>query len=558
MSGASGAPGADASAAPAPAAPPPKAPEPARIRAHVEAELDEIARIYRLMFPGRALAVEVRWNEQERPDPVVQDDDEPHPAQLVGASHVGRVLIPGDPGRTDPPLRVSVTLPDPDGSWEGPEERYWRTRSKAEHWGFAASPMAFDLVKHALEVIARRRSDAKYNFAPLPAPRRNLLTPSPPAPTAEPSILIGLHWLEIGGAETLAFDTIRWALDAGLRVIAFSERPSPERLRHRLPTDPRFRYIRADRYVPRRLTSLLVRRLIETENVRLTHNHHNAALYDALSAIRATHPQVFNIDSTHIIEHRNGGYCRISGVWSNFLDLRHVVSEDLGAFYRTRYAERPPIRLGRMLTAAQRDAAPAPVRIGPGRRECRVAFVGRMVHQKRPLLVLQAARRLIPWGRRHGVEFRFDLVGEGGYREPLERMIARYGLGEVVTLHPAGADVPEILGRSDVMFLPSSNEGLALVCYEAVLAGCVPVTTDVGGQRELVPEELLVPYPPLAAVSRGVATIKRLLTEEGFAPRMQEALHARLRALAADPRAEELFTRIYRAAASGDRVSISE
>ncbi|MEM6439549.1 MAG: glycosyltransferase family 4 protein [Pseudomonadota bacterium] len=536
----------------------PDDPQSARIRGHVVAELDQIASLYRLMFPGRALAVEVRWNEQDLIFPVVHEDYEPHPAPLVGGSHVGRVLLPGDPGNTAPPLRVSVTMPDPDGSWEGPSERYWRTRSKIEHWGFAASPMAFDLVKHGLELFARRFVEWKYKFDAQPGPRRNVFGPATTPASKDPAILIGLHWLEVGGAEALAFDTIRWALEAGLRVIAISERPSPERLRGRLPDDPRFRYIRADRYVPRRLTGLLVRRLIETENVRLTHNHHHAGLYEAMPAVRAAHPQVFNIDSTHIVEHRDGGYCRVSGVWSNYLDLRHVISEGLGDFYRDRYGDRPTIRVGRMLSEAQRAAEPKPVRVGPGRKECRVAFVGRMVHQKRPLLVLQAARRLIPWGRRKGIAFRFDLVGEGGYLEPVRKMIERYRLGEHVTLHPAGADVPALLGESDVMLLPSSNEGLALVCYEAILAGCVPITTDVGAQKELVPGELLAPYSPLAAVSRSVGIVKRLLTEGGFAARVETDLHARLRVLAADRRAEELLSPLYRAAAAGERIEVPD
>ena len=42
---------------------------------------------------------------------------------------------------------------------------------------------------------------------------------------------------------------------------------------------------------------------------------------------------------------------------------------------------------------------------------------------------------------------------------------------------------------ADVFLLPSINEGIALVVYEAMAAGALVMTTDVGGQKEIVTEE---------------------------------------------------------------------
>jgi glycosyltransferase involved in cell wall biosynthesis len=40
-------------------------------------------------------------------------------------------------------------------------------------------------------------------------------------------------------------------------------------------------------------------------------------------------------------------------------------------------------------------------------------------------------------------------------------------------------DVPELLRQSDILVLPSIEEGFGLVCTEAMASGCVPLVSDV-------------------------------------------------------------------------------
>jgi glycosyltransferase involved in cell wall biosynthesis len=44
----------------------------------------------------------------------------------------------------------------------------------------------------------------------------------------------------------------------------------------------------------------------------------------------------------------------------------------------------------------------------------------------------------------------------------------------------------QVYAASDIYFAPSEIEGIARTLYEAMAMGCVPVVSDVGGQRELV------------------------------------------------------------------------
>ncbi|MHA7818862.1 MAG: glycosyltransferase [Erythrobacter sp.] len=83
---------------------------------------------------------------------------------------------------------------------------------------------------------------------------------------------------------------------------------------------------------------------------------------------------------------------------------------------------------------------------------------------------------------------RLILVGKGE-DEPHLRDLAR-DLGLADRVHFAGSldhdMLPLVLSASDVMALPTSNEGLANAWVEALACGTPVVTCDVGGARELI------------------------------------------------------------------------
>ena len=53
--------------------------------------------------------------------------------------------------------------------------------------------------------------------------------------------------------------------------------------------------------------------------------------------------------------------------------------------------------------------------------------------------------------------------------------------------------MPDIMNCIDVLVLPSLNEGLPLVCAEAISCGAAVVGSDVGGIAEVIGSENVVP-----------------------------------------------------------------
>ncbi|MDT4332301.1 glycosyltransferase [Methylomonas sp. MED-D] len=92
---------------------------------------------------------------------------------------------------------------------------------------------------------------------------------------------------------------------------------------------------------------------------------------------------------------------------------------------------------------------------------------------------------------------RYLIVGggspEGDIRQRLEKQVAELGLAEQVRFLGAmpAAALKEVLSAADVFVLATANEGWANVLLEAMACGLPIVTTDVGGNREVVCDDSL-------------------------------------------------------------------
>lgn len=515
--------------------------------AYIEGQIEQIRYIYDILFPDQALELHLWWETSDVRTPAVCEQNDRYGADLFGPTYIGQYAL-GPEGTAV--KQIHLTIPSRMQTYASTDKAVsWSARPRYFKAAHRYAPLLAEDLKYLIERRRRTRQLTRHRFERIPF-EAGMLSPSTARHSAakNPAALIGFHWMSYGGAEKLAFDTVDWALEQGLRVFAIPDIRGPQPLIDKLPDDPRVTVLRTDYYVPREYIPSFLVALAVRENIVVTHNHHCVALYDALPAMRVRCPDVMHLDSVHIIEHADGGYPRISGVWSNFIDHHHVISADLKEFYRKNFRVNGKVVVGRLLDDSQRERIPDPVRLKAGQRSARIAFVGRMMHQKRPMLVAEICNCLARWGKTSGIAFEFDLVGEGPYRTAVEVLIKVYGLGDRTRFHNAGTDVSALLRKSDVLVLPSANEGLALVCYEAIEHGCIPISTDVGAQSEIMPADLMVPLLPRHTVRDTVALIKRLLKEDGYAQALEQQLHDRFGALAVEPSAKEVIGALYKKA----------
>ncbi|QOY61384.1 glycosyltransferase family 4 protein [Thermophilibacter immobilis] len=132
-----------------------------------------------------------------------------------------------------------------------------------------------------------------------------------------------------------------------------------------------------------------------------------------------------------------------------------------------------------------------------------VASVGRLIPEKGIAALIEASRSLEL--RARGVVF--VLAGDGPMADGV-RMAQGEGLRWVGRLE--SPDVSALLQQADVMCLPTRSEGFSTTLLEASACGCPSIVTDVGGARELIPDEsygTILESASSAGVTRAIARL---------------------------------------------------
>ena len=128
--------------------------------------------------------------------------------------------------------------------------------------------------------------------------------------------------------------------------------------------------------------------------------------------------------------------------------------------------------------------------IAPGEKV--VAFAGNLSAVKNVLVLPQIFKTV---SEQFSEPIHFIIAGDGKLRSQLEDELSSAShisfLGNV-----EAEEMPALMNCVDVLVLPSLNEGLPLVCAEALKCGANVVGSDVGGIAEVIGHHNVVPHGP--------------------------------------------------------------
>lgn len=364
-----------------------------------------------------------------------------------------------------------------------------------------------------------------------------------PNETLPKAIIIGLHWLQAGGAERWAVETIRLAKKAGLLPIIITDRDGHQPWITKdfcddalvLPLTPPVQECWAD--VP------LLRSLFEQFDIRGIAIHHCQWLYDHIWWVKRYFPQTHIIDSLHIVEYINrGGYPHEAVTHDQWIDLHHVISpqlvhwlHDIHSIAADKIIDAPLIGL---TTSKQQQSVAARRNSGI----FTVAFVGRMARQKRPEAFVLAARAL---NKRYPGRFHFILHGDGELDTFVTELISRYGLRDIIERRSMNIPAQQTYNDADLLLISSVNEGITLTTLEALASGVPVLSTDVGSQRTIIPKQALLPRMTSSFVRATVKAVATLSENETSRAQLWKEETKQLNDFAKLESADALFTRLF-------------
>lgn len=117
--------------------------------------------------------------------------------------------------------------------------------------------------------------------------------------------------------------------------------------------------------------------------------------------------------------------------------------------------------------------------------EIRLLFVSRLIERKGLQFVLPEIQHI---NRETESRVTLTIVGDGPYRQELERIAAENHLSDLVTFvgQKNKAELPAYYQAADIFILPSKKEGMPNVVLEAMASGLPIVMTPCEGSEELI------------------------------------------------------------------------
>lgn len=233
--------------------------------------------------------------------------------------------------------------------------------------------------------------------------------------------------------------------------------------------------------------------LIESRAIDVVLLSHSHLAFHMLPYLRARHPSVAFVDYVHtdwFEAAMYGSYAAMAMQWASQLDAQLATSNALVAQLTAGGCDATAVRAAHIGidTSIWQHAGPrcAAVRssLGATDRTLILLFSGRVSPEKRPHLAVDVAEQL----RAEGHDVLLVFAGSGQLLQATHARAEACGLGDRCKFlgELDEATLRAVYAASDVFLAPSEIEGIARSLYEAMAMGCIPVVSDVGGQRELV------------------------------------------------------------------------
>ena len=363
------------------------------------------------------------------------------------------------------------------------------------------------------------------------------------APKGSPrAVVVAMHWFQAGGAERWALETVKLVRDAGFIPIVITDRDGHQ------PwiADPAFDdAILLPMTMPvqeRPGDSPVLRALFEQFDIAGILIHHCQWMYDNAWWVKAHFPKTRIVDSLHIVEYYfHGGFPKESVAHDEWIDLHHVISPQLEHWLINDHQIAPEKVVDAPLVGLTADAKTPSFKERDKTKPFTVAYIGRMVRQKRPEAFILAAKAV---NAAYPGKVRFIMQGNGDMDAFSDMMIKRYGLEEVIERRALDAPVAQTYRDADALLISSINEGITLTSIEAISAGVPVLSTNVGSQETLIPPKGLCRRMTSNFVHDAKSALSHILNNEEDRRKLWESELARLQKFSELESAEAYFKKM--------------
>ena len=245
--------------------------------------------------------------------------------------------------------------------------------------------------------------------------------------------------------------------------------------------------------------------IIEKNNINLIFNSNSEFGYKILPYLKAKHPTIPIVDYVHMEElyWKNGGYSRDSSVNESVIDKTFTCNENSRKIFIDKFKRKEneieTIYIGvdeKRFDPNKYDKKQVLEEIENltnkkiGNKKV-ISYICRMVEQKRPYLFFEVIKEL----KRRRDDFVVIVAGDGHMLNNLKAKVKNAKLDNYFIFLGNFKETEKIYRISDLTLNTSIKEGVALTSYESLAMNVPVVSSNVGGQAELITSDVGVIVP---------------------------------------------------------------
>ncbi len=245
--------------------------------------------------------------------------------------------------------------------------------------------------------------------------------------------------------------------------------------------------------------------IIRKNNIKLILNSNSEFGYKILPYLKAEYPEIPICDYVHMEEWylRNGGFSRDSSSVQDVIDKTFTCNENSRNIFINHFKRNPEEIKTIYIGVDEKKFNPELFNKGDLIKKFKygndfenkivISYICRIAEQKRPFLFFEIIKKLS--------EVRNDFIaivaGDGPLLEGLKRKVKEEKMDVFFVFVGNMKKTEKIYAISDLTVNTSIKEGIALTSYESLAMGIPVVSSDVGGQKELITEDVGIVVPCL-------------------------------------------------------------
>ncbi len=366
--------------------------------------------------------------------------------------------------------------------------------------------------KRSLEIINQTASKIKQKVEAIQYPRYNynydiiqeevedIIIPKQMEENNKINILFIIPWMITGGADLFNLNLIKGLDKNKFSVTIITTEPNKNVLRQYFEKSEDNQELAKvydlTSFLDQKYWVAFINYIIQKDNINIILNSNSKTGYSMLPYLKSKYPNIPIIDYVHMEEwyNRNGGYSRYSAMYESVIDKTLVCNENsrkiLIDYFKKNKDEVETVYIGvneKEFNPSNYDKENLKNKyLGLEKDKKVLAYICRISEQKRPMLFLEIIAKL----KEKRKDIKVFVVGDGNLLNKMKERAKKLHIYDDIIFTGNLQNTAEIYSISDVTVNCSIKEGLALTSYESLSMGVPVISSDVGGQKELIKESV--------------------------------------------------------------------